>query len=444
MPSCAKPAPVARTHDERTLVVLMGGRRLGELYQARSGGVRLRYDDEYAGDPASVPLSTSMPLTVARHPSSAVEPWIDGLLPERPEVLARWRREFRVRGLSAFALLRHVGEDVAGAAQFVRPERVDDAMRPGPVAVLSDQDIGRRLTALRSDASAWEPAPGTGQFSLAGAQSKFALHHLDGQWGIPSGRTPTTHIIKPAIAGMADQDINEHVTMRAARLSGLAVPVSEVRGFASERAFVVTRYDRVRFGDDIVRVHQEDMGQALGVWPANKYEARGGPSAVDVARLIRRSVDRAHVDEDVASFADALVFNWIVLGTDAHAKNYALLLAAGQVRLAPLYDLNSFLPYAGGARPSSLSMGIGGIDDAGLIGAAQWRSLAKDVGLDDGRLLDRIRALLEIVPEAMSAAAADDAVAALQSDLPSRLVDLVATRSAMLAKRLRADRSRSA
>ena len=44
-------------------------------------------------------------------------------------------------------------------------------------------------------------------------------------------------------------------------------------------------------------------------------------------------------------FADALIWNWLIAGTDAHAKNYSLLLAGAQVRLAPLYDVASALPY---------------------------------------------------------------------------------------------------
>jgi len=34
----------------------------------------------------------------------------------------------------------------------------------------------------------------------------------------------------------------------------------------------------------------------------------------------------------------------LIAGTDAHAKNYSLLLAADQVRLAPLCDIVSALP----------------------------------------------------------------------------------------------------
>src|SRR3546814_6493642 len=61
----------------------------------------------------------------------------------------------------------------------------------------------------------------TGKFSLAGAQAKIALHRTDSGWTDPHGAIPSTHIIKPAIPGMEDQDLVEHVTMRTAATLGL-------------------------------------------------------------------------------------------------------------------------------------------------------------------------------------------------------------------------------
>lgn len=147
----------SQSRDERILVVLMNGTALGEVYQDRSGGVRLRYDEAYAATPGAVPLSLSMPVVAQRHKNSVLAPWLRNLLPDRPEVLARWGREFRVTDQSVFALLRHVGEDVARAAQFVRPERAAEAAVPGPVELLSDEDIAYRLRRLRRDPAAWEP-----------------------------------------------------------------------------------------------------------------------------------------------------------------------------------------------------------------------------------------------------------------------------------------------
>ena len=56
---------------------------------------------------------------------------------------------------------------------------------------------------------------------------------------------------------------------------------------------------------------------------------------------------RAHLTEparDVAALFDALAFNWLICNTDAHAKNYSVLLGPNAARLAPLYDIWSVMP----------------------------------------------------------------------------------------------------
>jgi serine/threonine-protein kinase HipA len=39
-----------------------------------------------------------------------------------------------------------------------------------------------------------------------------------------------------------------------------------------------------------------------------------------------------------------LVLNWLIAGTDAHAKNYSMILRGTKTQLAPLYDIASALP----------------------------------------------------------------------------------------------------
>ncbi len=50
-------------------------------------------------------------------------------------------------------------------------------------------------------------------------------------------------------------------------------------------------------------------------------------------------------DTDVRKFADGLLWALITVNRDAHARNYSLMLSGREVRLAPLYDLQSSLPY---------------------------------------------------------------------------------------------------
>lgn len=65
------------------------------------------------------------------------------------------------------------------------------------------------------------------------------------------------------------------------------------------------------------------------------------------------------VQPTVTRFVDALAYNWIIGGTDAHAKNYSLLLDGEGVLLAPLYDVASILPCRGFAPKAKLAMKIG-------------------------------------------------------------------------------------
>ena len=105
--------------------------------------------------------------------------------------------------------------------------------------------------------------------------------------------------------------------------------------------------------------------------------------------------------EDVQSFVDAIAFNWLIAGTDAHAKNYSLLLGQnGVVRLAPFYDLASILPYPSvDMSKVKLAMKVGGEYRLRNIGLRHWQRLATELRLDETKLIDRIRAMAQAMPD---------------------------------------------
>jgi serine/threonine-protein kinase HipA len=143
----------------------------------------------------------------------------------------------------------------------------------------------------------------------------------------------------------------------------------------------------------VLRLHQEDLCQALGLMPTAKYQNEGGPSPTQIIALLRDHSSSQQADLD--SFVDALIFNWLIGGTDGHAKNYSLLHGgAGAVRLAPLYDLASALAYPElDQEKLKLAMAIGGEYRVRRVGLRQWRAFAREVRVAEARVIERARAL---------------------------------------------------
>lgn len=412
------------------LIVVLEDVVAGRLTRLANGRLRFEYDDEYRARANSTPLSVSMPTAVRTHPDRVITPWLWGLLPDNEAVLARWARVFHASVSPASLLATQIGLDCAGAVRFVKHDQLDDLLgRRGRVTWLTEEDVAGRLRELREDTTTWLGRDFTGQFSLAGAQAKTALLYQNGRWGVPSGSRATSHILKPAVAGFDNHDLNEHLCLDAAGRAGLVVAHSRVARFGEESAIVVERYDRRRADGRVLRVHQEDMCQALSVLPSGKYQSEGGPGPSDIVALLRRLMPTSVARDAIARFVDALIWNWLIAGTDAHAKNYSLLLASDQLRLAPLYDIASALPYRVPQRDLRLAMKLG--NDYRVIPRRNpWPRVATELGLDVDATLQRVRTLAVLAPDAFADSARSTDIVQLRRGLPSRLADLVAARSA--------------
>ena len=329
---------------DKELLVYMDGVRAGAIRQTPQRNTTFSYDDEYRQRPEATPLSVSMPLTQERHLSRVILPFMQGLLPDNEARLARLASDYQAT-TKPFALLTHVGRDVAGAIQLLPPgvDADDTAVGHGDVERLSDGDFSELVRNIVENPDTWGMRSGSeGCWSLPGAQPKVALFQFpDGAWGIPRDATPTTHIIKTAIYPYVDHGVTEHVTMGAAKRLGLEVADHSIlTTVAGDQVFISQRYDRAKIKGQWHRLHQEDFAQALSVAPAKKYESYGGPGIEQIAVVLRDSIaDLAERRRAQEQFFGALVFNIFSGSTEAHAKNYSLLLRGRAVNLAPLYDL---------------------------------------------------------------------------------------------------------
>lgn len=207
--------------------------------------------------------------------------------------------------------------------------------------------------------------------------------------------------------------------------------------FDDQTAIVVERYDRAQIGGRLVRLHQEDLCQSAGVGPRNKYESEGGPGVGSIAALLRdHSTDAS---EDIDRFVAALAFHWAIGGSDAHAKNYSVLIGPHQIRLAPLYDLISVLPYPSLSARSDrvrLAMKIGGESRIGWIQPRHWHRLADEVGLDPDPVHTRAASIADAVTTSVDRVVAEAIDAGLDREFGERYRQVVHSNAARCARAL--------
>lgn len=388
---------------EKILHVLMHGQPMGRVI-ASGNKLAFFYEDAWRERADALPLSLSLPLAAREYPHKIISAYLWNLLPDNHDTLLAWAKQFGVK-LNAFALLTQTGEDVAGAAQFVRPDRLEElqAQTKPTVQWIDEAEIARRLRELRVNRAAWSQLGDSGYFSLSGAQPKIALYGQDDRWGIASGRTPTTHILKPPARDFDGFAENEHFCLSLAAKVGLPVARSTVIFFEDEPAFVTERFDRVRAKNQLLRVPTEDLCQALGVPPESKYQNMGGPAPEDILRLL--ASESSQPQADCETFFNALVFNALIGGTDAHAKNYTLLHGGGRVRLAPLYDVASALPYFD-PKALKLAMKIGSHYELRHINARDWEKLGVTAGVG-ANAYERVREMADRLPALLEQTAAE-------------------------------------
>ena len=399
------------------LCVYLDGGFIGTMHQAPGGNITFTYDDDYRRAPDATPLSLAMPLVRAQHKNRAVRPFLQGLLPDSIGRLEELAREYRVSAENPFALLTHIGRDAAGAVQLLPPdeESPDAARRQGEVTELSDDEFADVIADVIANRETWGRHNPSARWSLPGAQPKIALFRTEhGRWAVPTDSTPTTHILKPAVPPYSDHHLNEFMTMSAARHLGLDVADDFI--FTTNRGdavFVSTRYDRERRGTRWARLHQEDLCQAMSVPPRNTYQEDGGPSVNRIAQLFAGLPSREDRARNTEGFFDSLAFNVAALGTDAHAKNYSLLLRGERATLAPLYDLGSHAAYPSPSGASLTSaMSIDGEYRMSGIGLGHLVSAGRRLGLEAEHAHFRAEQVTGGIVEAYRAAA-DDARAQL-------------------------------
>ncbi|MEP7762583.1 type II toxin-antitoxin system HipA family toxin [Sanguibacter sp. 25GB23B1] len=416
------------------LTVLLDGQVVAEVGRTRAGVMRLTFTDP-ARSAGRTPLSLSLPSATGAVTGQKVEWFLQGLLPDSEAARRAIARTYGADPNDVLSLLGAVGKDCAGSVQLCRPDDVEATLgREGDLIPVSTSDIEMRLAGFKTDEDAGWTMPGE-HWSLGGSQQKFALRRQGETWFEATGSEPTSHIIKPGIYKLTSQALVEHVSMRAADRCGISTAATEYTSFKSEDAIVITRFDRAPARDGgLRRLHQEDLCQALGV--SEKSESEGGPGAREIIQLLRdASSTSSEAQKNVTQFVDGLIYNVVIAGPDAHARNYAVLLDGDSVQLAPLFDVASGLAYTATGRGShTLSMSIGGVFDTEQIDTEAWKRFADENALDDAAVVSRVAEVAGLAPEAMGSVLAEvDDWDGSASQLAARLLPAAQERARSLA-----------
>jgi len=379
----------------RELEVYFEQRLVGTLMQDDSGQLRFTYHETWLADPASFPISQSLPLRSEPFNHRETRPFFAGLLPEaeKRELVAR---ALGVSDRNDFALLDRIGGECAGAITLVHPGEMPPLVPKEADYRLLDEDELERILDVLPDRPLLAGEEGV-RLSLAGAQDKLPVLVVDGRIALPLHGAPSTHILKPPILRFEDTIFNEGFCLALAKAVGLNAVSAEIRAIGDRPFLLVARYDRVRRADGSVRrLHQEDFCQALGIVPELKYQSEGGPSLRQCFELVRNSAARPVVD--LARLLDAVLFNLFVGNRDAHGKNFSLLFTDEGLQLAPLYDVVSTDVYPG--LSPRLAMKIGGQDETAMIYPRHWERFAKEAGLAFPQVRRRLLDLAKELPEA--------------------------------------------
>lgn len=434
----------------QTVPVWFDALHVGEVTVGEDGELGFAYTPEWLATEGAFPLSLTLTLGPSPYPSAVISPWLANLLPEE-EQLSILTRSLGLARADTLAILNEIGGDTAGALSFgATSERTAWAYTPltifygidDPEAALERHfdDLQQRPFLVGEEGV---------RLSLAGGQKKSALAVLDAQGtpvlrlpaegdvlAIPRNGAPSTIILKPdnpILPGIVE---NETYCLHLAQEIGIIAAETTILPARRRKAICVLRYDRrISRTGALQRIHQEDFAQANGVPPGRKYERSTLPGP-DLATLLRTG--RHLPPADALSLLDQLIFNILVANTDAHAKNYSLLLPVGSgPRLAPLYDVSTVLAWPSVVQ--HLAQNIAGKKrKPGDVSALDWDAIAATASFRPADVRKRVQELVDrLVAERVAVTAAVKAMLGSTAGYVEEAANLIEENALRIAGRLR-------
>lgn len=411
----------------RQLQVWLNQDRVGLLGMER-GQLFFAYSPQWLASSTRRPLSVSLPLQSAPFDHHQTRAYFAGLLPEGG-LRKALSRQLQVSEANDFALLDALAGECAGAVSLLPIDASPPVDASPDVLWLDDAGLAAEMAQL--------PVRPLGlshdgvRISLAGVQDKLAVVVDGRRIGLPRHGTPSTHILKPAIAGFADTVLNEAFCLQLASRAGLQASTAELRSIDDKPVLLVERYDRLWINGSVRRAHQEDFCQALGIAPELKYQNEGGPGLAQCFELVRNvaRLPARHLEQ----LLQYVIFNTLIGNNDAHGKNFSLVAdVTGARGLAPLYDAMSLAIYDGLAQKMAMKIGSKYVFED--LHRRHWEALATEAGFSAKLTLKVLSRLCQDLPVQAAGLAAEAPWSG--NATIERIVQLIQQRAAMTLRRL--------
>jgi serine/threonine-protein kinase HipA len=364
--------------------------RLVGTVDVDGSGPGFTYDHGWIGLKGAFPISITIPKKSERVASEIFLSWAANLLPESEQLRTLGQLLGMARG-DVIGLLSAIGGDTAGALSIGQPGRTS-SLRWRPVEKADEleriiEELPNKPFLIGEEGVS---------MSLAGVQSKLPVA-LDarGCICIPMNGSPSTHILKPDSPCLRGGVQNEAFCLALARRMKIPTPTFTT-GQAGKRAYLlVKRYDRTDVGGRWRRLHQEDYCQALMRPPSAKYESNQtgipGPTLRDMFEVTRQHMSPT----DIIRLLDMVVFNVLGCNTDAHAKNYSIMIRDGGASLAPMYDVMCAEVWENVTK--NLAQKIAGKNRGDHLEGRHWQRFARECGLNPKQVVDRVATLAKSV-----------------------------------------------
>jgi serine/threonine-protein kinase HipA len=406
------------------LTVYYESRVVGTI-EVHADGPSFSYAPEWLSTRGAFPVSLLMPLSPRRVPPRLFLPWAANLLPESTQLKAIGL-QLGAAPSDVIGILSELGRDTAGALSIGEPGTTSTQ---GWKPIANEKMLEKILTELPS--KPFLVGEDGVSMSLAGVQTKLGVAiDARGRVCVPINGAPSTWILKPDAERLFGGVQNEALCLTLAKRLGLNAP-EVTTGKAGKRTYLmVKRYDRVEQAGRWRRLHQEDFCQALGKPPSAKYESNQtgipGPTLAEIFATTRHAMQAP----DIINLLDYVIFNVIACNTDAHAKNYSMMISGKGFKLAPIYDVMCGQAWEHVTR--NMAQKIAGKSRGEHLKRRHWLRFAADVGLNGPRLIARVEALAKGALVETRNAGADVAA------MPAGGHPLIETVSTAIEKRARA------